>query len=107
MQTRHNGLPVHVGLSRWTAFIALPLAVAISAGFAMAQSANSNAGLYGGQDGLLDAILATPNRKTPIPQDNTFATAPGAAQAAPTPHSKTKAIVMPPVKNRVFPGEHR
>ena len=87
MQTRHNGLPVHVGISRWTAFIALPLAVAISAGFAMAQSASSNAGLYGGQDGLFDAILATPNWKTPVPQDDIFATARGATQAAPTAHS--------------------
>jgi hypothetical protein len=52
---------------------------------ASAQTANSNAGLQGGQDGLFDAILATPNQKTPVPQDNMFATAPGVEQAARTP----------------------
>jgi hypothetical protein len=51
--------------------------------FAIAQTANSNAGLEGGQDGLFDAILATPNRKTPVPQDSNSATAPGVEQAAP------------------------
>ena len=51
----------------------------------MAQTANSNAGLEGGQDSLFDAILATPNQKTPVPQDNIFATAPGVEQAARTP----------------------
>ena len=54
-------------------------------GSAIAQTANSNAGLEGGQDGLFDAILATPNQKTPVPQDNLFATAPGVEQAARTP----------------------
>jgi hypothetical protein len=49
----------------------------------LAQTANSNAGLEGGQDGLFDAILATPNRKTPVPQDNNSAVAPGVEQAAP------------------------
>jgi len=53
--------------------------------FAFAQTANSNAGLHGGQDGLFDAILGTPNQKTPVPQDNIFATAPGVEQAARTP----------------------
>ena len=52
----------------------------------VAQTANSNAGLDGGQDGLYDAILATPNYKTPVPQDNAFATAPGVEQVAHTPH---------------------
>ena len=33
-----------------------------------------------------DAILATPNYKTPVPQDNAFATAPGVEQVARTPH---------------------
>ena len=51
----------------------------------MAQTANSNAGLEGGHDGLFDAILATPNQKTPVPQDNISATAPGVEQAARTP----------------------
>ena len=101
------GLRAHSGLSRPVAFITALLAAATPARIAMAQSANSNAGLYGGQDGLFDAILATPNRKTPVPQGNTFATAPDAAQVVPTPHSKTNEIVMPPVKNSVSPGEHR
>ncbi len=50
-----------------------------------AQTANSNAGLDGGQDSLFDAILATPNQKTPVPQDNIIATAPGVEQPARTP----------------------
>jgi hypothetical protein len=104
---QHIDLPPQSGLSRPVAFTIVLLAAAIWAGSALAQTANSNAGLYGGQDGLFDAILATPNRKTPVPQDNTFATAPGAAQVAPTSHSKTREIVVPPARNRVSPGEHR
>jgi len=53
--------------------------------FAIAQTANSNAGLEGGQDHLFDAILATPNDRTPVPQDNVFATAPGLEQPARAP----------------------
>jgi hypothetical protein len=67
-------------------FIVVALAVmAARLSPAIAQTANSNAGLEGGQDNLFDAILATPNQKTPVPQDNNFATAPGAEQAARTP----------------------
>jgi hypothetical protein len=51
----------------------------------MAQTGNSNGGLDGGQDNLFDAILATPNYKTPVPQDDAFATAPGVEQVARTP----------------------
>jgi hypothetical protein len=65
--------------------VAVLMVMATRAGFAMAQTANSNAGLEGGQDGLFDAILATPNQKTPVPQDNISATAPGVEQAARTP----------------------
>ena len=50
-----------------------------------AQSANSNAGLQGGQDGMFDAILATPNYRTPVLPDSALATAPGLEQAVPTP----------------------
>ena len=107
MQTRRAGLGPQCALAHPIAFITALLATAIAAGFAIAQTANSNAGLHGGQDGLLDAILGTPNRKTPVPQDNTFATAPDATRVAPAPHSKTKEIAMPPVINRVSPGEHR
>ena len=62
-------------VSRAAIFLATLILSTGQAGFAFAQTANSNAGLQGGQDGLLDAILATPNQKTPVPQDNFFATA--------------------------------
>jgi len=51
----------------------------------MAQTANSNAGLQGGQDGMFDAILATPNYRTPVLPDSGIATAPGLEQAVPVP----------------------
>src|SRR5690348_6420690 len=74
-----------VGLAHSTVLVTVLIVMATQAGFSMAQTAISNAGLEGGQDGLFDAILATPNQKTPVPQDNIFATAPGAEQAARTP----------------------
>jgi len=52
---------------------------------AIAQTANSNAGLEGGQDGLFDAILATPNYKTPVLPDSAVATTPGLEKTAPAP----------------------
>ena len=55
------------------------------AGFAIAQTANSNAGLEGGQDSLFDAVLATPNYKTPVLPDSALATTPGLEQAVPAP----------------------
>ncbi len=64
---------------------AVLLLTAVPAGFAIAQTANSNAELDGGQDSLFDAVLGTSNFKTPVPQDNIFATAPGVEQVAPTP----------------------
>ena len=69
-------------LLRAPVFAAVLLSTAIRAGFAMAQTANSNAGLEGGQDNLFDAILATPQQKTPVLPDNVFATAPGLEQPA-------------------------
>ena len=105
MQTRQAGFRPRSARARRVVFITVLLATAIAAGFAMAQTANSNAGLYGGQDGLFDAILATPNRKTAGPQDKSVATPPGAEYAAPTPHSKTKEIVTQPIRNRAAPGE--
>jgi hypothetical protein len=78
----HGGLRPQFGFSRPVVFIIVLLAAAIWAGVALAQIANSNAGLHGGQDGLFDAILATPNHRTPVPQDDIFGTAPGAEQAA-------------------------
>jgi hypothetical protein len=70
-----------------------------------AQRGDSNTGLEGAHDGLVDAILATPNRKTPVPQDNMFATAPGATQTAPASKLKTKTIPTPPVRKRTLQGE--
>src|SRR5215472_16181888 len=66
-------------------FVAVLIAIATQAEFAIAQTANSNAGLEGGQDGLFDAILATPNYKTPGLPDSGLATAPGLEQVAPAP----------------------
>jgi hypothetical protein len=59
-------------------------------GPALAQP-GGNTGLIG-DDGLIDAILATPNQKTPVPQDNIFATAPGADQAARIPQFTFNAL---------------
>jgi len=81
--------------------------MAVPADYVMAQTANSDAGLEGGQDRLFDAILATPHRKTPVPQDNIFATPPRAGQTAPPSHPKTKRIEMPPVLNSISPGERQ
>lgn len=47
---------------------------------ARAQPANFDA-ISDGTDALADALLATPNRKTPVPDVNLFATAPGEEQA--------------------------
>ena len=47
-----------LGLSFRAVFVAVLISVAIRPGFAIAQTANSNAGLEGGQDNLFDAILA-------------------------------------------------
>lgn len=66
--------------------------------FAMAQAANSNAGLEGGQDSLFDAIFATPNYKTPSLPDNAFATAPGLEQPARVPQF-TLNILAPALYN--------
>jgi hypothetical protein len=88
--------------------VAAVFSLALAAGnAASAQTANSNAGLEGGQDNLFDAILATPNRKTPVPQDNMFAAAPGATQTAPASHSKRKVAPTPPVMNRTYRGERQ
>src|SRR6516164_5663827 len=71
------------GTSQTVAFAAMLLAT--QAADAIAQTANSNAGLEGGQDHLFDAIFATPNYKTPSLPDNEFATTPGLEQAVPAP----------------------
>jgi hypothetical protein len=66
------------------------LGVAAWEGPAVAQP-GGNTGLIG-DEGLVDAILATPNQKTPVPQDNIFATAPGLEQAARTPQFTFNAL---------------
>ncbi len=65
-------------------------ATAASAGPTMAQP-GGNTGLIG-DEGLIDAILATPNQKTPVPQDNLFATAPGLEQTARVPQFTLNAL---------------
>src|SRR5215472_1903696 len=73
------------GRFQTAAFGAALIVAAIQAGQAIAQTANSSAGLQGGQDGMFDAILATPNYKTPVLPDSSLATAPGLEQAVPAP----------------------
>ena len=68
------------------------LLTAGQAGVAIAQTANSNAGLQGGQDNLFDAVLATPQQKTPFLPDNVFATAPGLEQPARVPQFTVNAL---------------
>jgi hypothetical protein len=92
IKTRSIGLRPEPRPSRSVAFITVLLAAHIWAGAAFAQTPNSNAGLLGGQDSLFDAILATPNQKTPVPQDNIFATAPGLAQPARVPQFTLNAL---------------
>lgn len=69
----------------------LQLAAALAAPV-IAQTANSNAGLAGGQDSLFDAVLATPQQKTPFLPDNVFATAPGLEQPARIPQFTINAL---------------
>ena len=78
-------LPHRLDGWRATVFAVVLIVPLAGANHSFAQTASSNAGLQGGQDGLFDAILATPNQQTPVPQDNIFATAPGVEQAARTP----------------------
>src|SRR6516164_2089188 len=73
------------GGSRTAALVAALVAAVGQGRFAIAQTANSNARLQGGQDGMFDAILGTPNYRTPVLPDSALATAPGLEQAVPTP----------------------
>ena len=81
-----------LSLSPSAVFAAVLSSTVIQAGFAIAQTANSNAGLEGGQDNLFDAILATPQQKTPVLPDNVFATAPGLEQPARVPQFTLNAL---------------
>ena len=67
------------------------VAAAMRAAPAPAQP-SGNAGLIG-DEGLLNAILATPNYKTPVLPDNLLATAPGLERAAPAPQFTLNAVV--------------
>ena len=73
------------GRLRTPAFVAVVIATAIQARQAIGQTANSDAGLQGGQDGMFDAILATPNYRTPVLPDSGIATTPGLEPAVPVP----------------------
>jgi hypothetical protein len=77
---------------RWShvRLFAVLAASATWGGPAIAQP-GGNTGLIG-DDGLIDAILATPNQKTPVPQDNLFATAPGLEQVARQPQFTFNAL---------------
>jgi hypothetical protein len=73
-------------ISRWSVMVARALLVS-SAGWVLPAIAQpgGNAGRTGDDDAWIDAILATPNQRAPVPQDNEFATAPGLEQEATTP----------------------
>jgi hypothetical protein len=73
------------GASQGAALVALLIAAVGQGRPTSAQTANSTAGLFGGQDSMFDAILATPNYKTPVLPDSALATAPGLEQAVPAP----------------------
>ncbi len=68
------------------------LAAAIAASGLAVSGAVAQPGGGSGEDGLIDAILATSNQKTPVPQDNEFATAPGLEQAARQPQFTFNAL---------------
>jgi hypothetical protein len=74
------------------ALVAALIFVTFQAGAATAQTASSNVGLLGGQDALFDAILATPNYRTPVLPDGFIATAPGLEQAARVPQFTLNAL---------------
>jgi hypothetical protein len=73
------------GLSHSAVFAVVLLLTCARTELAVAQTANSNAGLEGGQDGLFDSIFATPNYRTPVLPDSGLATTPGLEQAVPAP----------------------
>ena len=58
--------------------------------FALAQPGGNESLI--GNEGLLDAILATPNYKTPVLPDNALATAPGLEQPVPAPQFTLNAL---------------
>ena len=76
------------GLHR-AAFVAALIVTTIQIEQAIPQTANSNAGLQGSQDGMFDAILATPNYMTPVLLDSAIATAPRPREGSP--HSPVQA----------------
>jgi hypothetical protein len=61
------------------------VATALPARMTLAQSSGIDSNLGGGDTALADAILATPNRRTPVFPDNDLATTPGLEQPAVAP----------------------
>ena len=72
-------------ISRYTMFGVVAVATMLPTLPASAQSRGINPNLGAGDNALADAILATPNRRTPIFPDNDLATTPGLEQPASTP----------------------
>jgi hypothetical protein len=79
------------GLHR-AAFVAALIVTTIQIEQAIPQTANSNAGLQGGQDGMFDAILATPNYMTPVCRTALSQPRPGLEKAVPTPQFKLNVL---------------
>src|SRR5215467_11963997 len=65
-------------------FVALVIVMAAQGRPANAQNAQGNASLEG-EFGWIDAVLATPNYKTPVSPDDILATAPGVEEETPRP----------------------
>jgi hypothetical protein len=72
-------------------FIAFTAAVILAWGACALAQPSANETLVG-NDELIDAILATPNYKTPVLPDNALATAPGLEQPAPAPQFTLNAL---------------
>jgi hypothetical protein len=70
---------------------AVLLIAAAWAGAAVAQRAGNES--VSGDEAWLDAVLATPNYKTPVLPDNAIATAPGLEQPVPAPQFTLNALV--------------
>src|SRR5580704_14247004 len=65
--------------------VALPTFISIYLPSQLSAQTASSDSQGDAQEARIDAILATPNLVTPVPQTNLFATAPGLEQQAPSP----------------------
>lgn len=81
--------------------------LAVLAAGATSQAARGQGGRGGSDAGEArgDALLGTPNRLTPVPQSNRFATTPGLEQQAPGPAAP--APVVPPAGAAAAGGDRR